>query len=148
MPGLLDLQLKIEKYFEFLKTDFGFKGPFYWNLAYEQEYTFINGQYYLNIGFDGGFFVSVGKTNELIPDLSTGKMTLKDVKYKERKSIELFNLLSEKEKIDLKNIKNPSDELHFWSKIVKANSEILQGNWFKFSIKYKLKKYFSKLLFR
>jgi len=148
MPGLLDLQLKIEKYFEFLKTDFGFKGPFYWNLAYEQEYTFINGQNYLNIGFDGGFFVSVGRTNELIPDLSTGKMTLKDVKYNERKSIELFDLLSEKEKIDLKNIKNPSDELHFWSEIVKANSEILQGDWYKFSIKYKLKKYFSKLLFR
>jgi len=148
MSGLLDLQLKIEKYFEFLKTDFGFEGPFYWNLAYEQEYTFINGQYYLNIGFDGGFFVSVGKTNKLIPGLSTGKVTLKDVKYKERKSIELFDILSEKEKIDFKNIKNPSDELHFWSKIVRANSEILQGDWYKFSIKYKIKKYFSKLLFR
>ena len=148
MSGLLDLQLKIENHFEFLKTDFGFKGPFYWNLAYEQEYTFINGQYYLNIGFDGGFLISVGKTNELIPDLATGKMTLKDVKYKESRSMMLVDLLSEKEKIDLKNIKNPSDELHFWSKIVKTNSEILLGDWYKFSVKYKIKKYFSKLLYR
>lgn len=148
MFGLIDAQSKVVKNFEFLKTDFGFNGPFYWNLAYEQEYTYVNGIFYLNIGFDGGFFVSLGKTNRLIPDLSTGKLSLKDVSYDDRKTVELFDLLSNEEKEEMKKIKKPEDELIFWVKVIKNNSEILQGDWYKFSMKYKIKKYFSSLLLK
>jgi hypothetical protein len=129
---------EIENIFEFLKIDYNYKGPFEWQCAYEKEYSYINGKLYLNIGFDGAFFFSIGETNKLTPELSQGKLNLGNIGYKERKSFDLTSLLSKEEKIHHSNIHSSIDELIFWSNIIKRNSEILEGNWKKFSIKYKV----------
>ena len=81
---MFDTKSLIEKKFGFLKSDYGFSGPFYRNLAREQEYTFVNGKHFFTIGFDGGFNISVGKTNNIIPELSTWQVTLEDIKYEEK----------------------------------------------------------------
>ena len=137
---------EVTKYFEFLKTEYGYSGPFEWQCAYDKEYTYVKGNHYLNIAFDGAFFLSVGETKKVIPELATGKLKLGDINHNERKSFDLMYLLSQEEKTAHHNINNSDEELMFWANIIKNNSEILIGNWNKFSIKYKITKYIKTII--
>lgn len=147
MNEVLNTKYEVERKFNFLNTEYGFKGPFEWNVAYEREYTYVNQQYYLNVGFDGGFMISVGKTKQLIPELSTGELTLEDIGYKNRESRDLILLLSKKEKNHFEMIKDPIESLSLYSEIVQNNPEILKGRWYKFSVRYKILIYIRSMLF-
>ena len=56
-----------------------------------------------------------------------------------------FELLSEEEITTLRSLNNPEEQLDFWVNVVKKNSEIILGDWNKFSTKHKLIKNLSKL---
>ena len=135
---------EVKKNFNFLISDYGFKGPFQWNIAYEQEYTYVNGQIYINIAYDGAFFVSIGKTRKFIKEFSTGQLHLEQISYKEQTSHDIYDLLSKEEKIKISNEKNAVGVLVYLANVIRKNSEILYGNWYKFSFFYRL----SRLIFK
>lgn len=128
----------VREQFEFLTRDFDFKGPFQWNMGHEQEFTYVNGHLYVNIGFDGGFFLSIGKTHKMIPELSTGELNIGQVDYRDRIWIDVLSLLSKKERNEIYGQRDQIVQLSSLAQLLKNNPEILQGDWRKFSILYKL----------
>jgi len=130
-----------DKYFDFLLR-IGFKGPFEYNYVREIHTNYVKGNIIVDLIYEGSFWVYVYKTKNCIPELELGTKRIIDLDYSEYKSYDLFNL-------DPKRLIYNSDEfnnqcekdLWFFSKLLKDNPEILDGNFKEFNvIKYILRK--------
>ena len=130
-----------DKYFDFLLKA-GFKGPFEYNYVREVHTDYIKGNIVIEIIYEGSFWVFVTKTKKYIPELEMGTKKIKDLDYSEYKSYDLFNLDPRRQlynSVDFNNIDEKA--LWFFSRLLKDNPEILNGNLKKFNIiNYILKK--------
>lgn len=129
------------KYFDFL-IDLGFKGPFEYYYVREIHTNYVKGNIVVNIMYDGGFFVWVIKTKKYIPELESGTKRLINLDYSEYRSYDLFDLDPGRHIYNSVEFNSQTEkDLWFFSKLLRDNSEILDGNFKEFNIfKYILKK--------
>ena len=122
------------EYFGFL-TNHGFKGPFEFNVAYEQHSTFVKGNIIIDIANDGGFWVTIIKTKKLIPEIESGTKKYSELELNEYWDYPVSLL-------DPKHIRNqslsiktkPNNQLRYYFELLKENPEILDGDLRKFSL--------------
>jgi hypothetical protein len=129
------------KYFDFL-IDLGFKGPFEYYYVREIHTNYVKGNIVVNIIFEGSFWVYVIKTKKYIPELESGTKRIIDLDFSEYKSYDLFDLDPKRYIYNSVEFNNQTEkDLWFFSKLIKDNSEILNGNFKEFNmIKYILRK--------
>ncbi len=123
-----------DKFFGFL-SNHGFKGPFKFNVAYEMHSTFVKGQIIVDIAYDGGFWVNIIKTKKLIPELESGNRKYSDFEPHEYLYYPLSLLDPKQKAYKSVSIDNQTDnQLWYYSKLLKENPEILDGDLRKFSL--------------
>jgi len=130
-----------DKYFDFLLRT-GFKGPFEYNYVREIHTTYVKRNIIVNLIYEGSFWVYVYKTKKYIPELELGTKRIIDLDHSEYKSYDLFNLDPRRLIYNSVEFNNQIEkDLWFFSKLLKDNPEILDGNFKEFSVsKYILRK--------
>jgi hypothetical protein len=129
---------KINREFDFLNTS-GFKGPFERNLSREMHAIYVKKCLILDFGYDGYYFIDLTKTKTLLPELEENIINIYDLDYSDFSHYEL-------RKLDFKNrlfnsvYFNDRNEKFFWyyRQLLLQNPEILNGNLYKLSLKYRL----------
>jgi hypothetical protein len=128
-------------YFDFLPK-LGFKGPYEYNYGHEMQSDYVKKDLIIKFAYDGRYYVSVIKTKKVIPELEEGTKTLKDLDYKLYRSYDLEYLDPNKKLFNSVDF-NTSQEKYLWyySKLLRDNPEILNGDFSKFNfINYVLKR--------
>jgi hypothetical protein len=126
------------EYFGFL-TNRGFKGPFEFNVAYEQHSTYVKGNIIIDIAYDGGFGVSIIKTKKLIPELESGTKKYSELEFNEYLYYPLSLLDPKHITNQLLSIKTkPNDQLRYYFELLKENPEILDGDLRKFRLQSRI----------
>ena len=141
MTAKLNIDESVKNNFDFLNTEYGFKGPHCWNIAYELEFTYVKGIIFFNVSYDGAFFFVIGETKKIFRELETGEIKINEIDRREKNTFDLFDLLSKKERNELLSKSNDLNVLADAAEILKSNHEILKGNWNNFS---KFKKIFKR----
>jgi hypothetical protein len=121
--------------FKFLNTQHGFHGPYNWHIAYELQATYIKGNIYFNISYDGALFFTIGKTKQYNADLEQGIINLSHIPDKEKISHDIMELIPKKSQ---RYSDTPQSDLIMAVELVHKNPEILDGDWQKFSLRYKI----------
>mgnify|MGYP001182256712 FL=1 len=135
------MDLGIDKFFDFLVTDFEFKGPFSYSYVREYHTDYVKGNLIVKVMYDGGFWVGLIVLKNPNPEIETGKLRVVDIDYSKTKSYELEELDWKKKLWNSVSSSNfPDKSLWYYSKILKQNPEILEGNLKKLSMRYKLLK--------
>jgi hypothetical protein len=129
----------VDKYFGFLSSEYEFKGPyeFFWN--HELHVNYIKGRLIVDINFNHPFyFVSIFDTKETVPTLESGEVSFKDMWPQNWATYNLSDL-SSKGEYKLKELKEtPLRQLEYYVKLLRDNPELLNGNFRKYSVLYKL----------
>jgi hypothetical protein len=123
-----------DNYFDFL-PNLGFKGPYEYNYGHEMQSDYVKKDLIIKISYDGRYWVYVIKTKMVIPELEDGTKTLKDLDLKLYRSYDLDYLDPNKKlfnSVDF-NLK-PEKYLWYYSKLLRDNPAILNGNLSKFNI--------------
>ena len=135
------MDLGIDKYFDFLITDFEFKGPFSYSYVREYHTDYVKGNLIVKVMYDGGFWVGLIVLKNPNPEIETGKLRVVDIDYSKTKSYELEELDWKKKLWHSVSSSNfPDKSLWYYSKILRQNPELLKGNIEKFTLHYKLLK--------
>jgi hypothetical protein len=131
-----------DNYFDFL-PDLGFKGPYEYNYGHEMQSDYVKKDLIIKIAYDGRYWVFVIKTKKVIPELEEGTKTLKDLDIKLYRSYDLEYLDPNKKLFNSVDFNTkPEKYLWYYSKLLRDNPEILNGNLSKFSIvNYLLRKF-------
>jgi hypothetical protein len=129
-------------YFDFLPS-LGFKGPYEYNYGHEMQSDYVKKDLIIKVAYDGRYWVFVIKTKKVIPELEEGTKTLKDLDTKIYKSYDLDYLDPNKRLFNSVDFNaNPEKYLWYYSKLLRDNPEILNGNLSKFSfINFLFKKF-------
>ena len=129
----------MEKYFGFLISDYGFtKMPEYCCVR-EIHNDFIKKDIIINIVYEGSYSIEILKPERLDPELMNG--IKKSVEYDSNffKRCNLLNLDPSKKNVGLILSERITDRaLEYYSKSLKENADILNGNFPKSSFKYNL----------
>jgi hypothetical protein len=130
-----------DKYFDFL-LDYGFKGPYEYNSGHEMQSDYVKKDLIIKISYDSRYWVFVIKTKKIVPELEEGKKTLKDLDYNLVISHDLEDLDPKKKMFNSVDFNNKTEKyLWYYSKLLRDNPEILNGNLSKFSpVNYLLRK--------
>jgi len=128
----------INEFFGFLNS-YGFKGPYEYQYGrWEGEY-YVKGKIIVDFSFDGYWSADIMKTKKYYKDLEDGKIKPYSNQIKLHHSNNLRFLDHERTIRKPINFDNDHDkELNYYSKLIKDNTEILEGNFEKFSIIYPL----------
>ncbi len=131
-----------DKYFDFL-PNLGFKGPYEYNCGHEMQSDYVKKDLIIKISYDGRYWVFVVKTKKVIPELEEGTKTLKDFDFKLYTSYDLEYLDPKKKLFNSVDFKTkPEKYLWYYSKLLRDNPEILNGNLSKFNlVNYLLRKF-------
>ena len=124
----------VDEYFGFLRTEFNYYGPFEYNTGQEMGCYYTNGKIVLYIGYDSSYNVEIKKFKKEIEDLRTGHLHLRDLDC-QFSSHNLLNLISNTEDFYSK-YPNSDDQINVYSKTLRENLEILNGDFRKFSKRY------------
>lgn len=125
--------------FDFLVSEYGYSGPVKWNIAYEMEFTYTKQLLFVNISYDGAFFVSVGQIRKEIEGFASGRILLKDIDHRNQLRYDITDLISAVDKNELYTQSDPFAVLAGLAGVMRQNPEILNGDWHKFSIRHRLK---------
>ena len=127
-------------YFDFL-PNLGFKGPFEYNYGHEMQSDYVKKDLIIKFAFDGRYWVFVIKTKKLIPELEEGTKTLKDIDTKLYRTYDLEFLDTNKKLFNSVDFNNKLDKyLWYYSKLLRDNPEILNGDFSKFNFTHHLLK--------
>ena len=131
----------INKYFNFLVTDFGFMSPITYNYVREIHTDYIKEDIIIMITYEGSYCCGIIKLKSIDYELLAGKKRSVDID----KNIERYyplSMLDPKKRLynSVSNDNFPDKDLWYCSKLIKNNPEILQGDLTKFSFTYRLLK--------
>ncbi len=135
------MDLGIEKFFDFLITDFDFKGPFSYPYVREYHTDYVRGNLIISVMYEGDFWAGLTVLKNPNPEIETGNLRVVDIDYAETKYYELEQLDWKKKLWNSISSSNLTDKrLSYYSQILKQNPEILEGNLKKLTLHYKLLK--------
>ncbi len=129
----------VYKYFDFLITDFGFSRIKDYSYSREEHTDYVKKNLIIKVIYDGDFWVELLKSNKNLPELQDGAKRTVDFEYNNFKRFDLKSLDPQNKIYNSVSSENfPEKKLWYYSKLLKENSEILEGDMSKFSFKYRL----------
>jgi len=129
------MDIYIKKYFSFLVSEYGFSDPIFYNIAYEEHAAYIKDDFYIDISFDGSYCCTVDKYRNIAQEVLSGKTEMSDLDYRKRRIYYLSQLDRKKELYNsIQNLTGHEKDLFYYATLLKKNSEILNGNFKKFSL--------------
>jgi len=133
--------LVVNEYFDFLITDYNFKTPVTYNYAREVHTDYIKENIIVKIIYEGAYWCELIKLNKIDKGLLTGEKMITDMDYNSMTHFNLSSLDPDKKFYNSVSKDNfPDKELWYYSMLLKNNPEILNGDFSKFSIIYRLLK--------
>ena len=134
-------ETSINKYFGFLVNDYGFiKIPQY-SYVREIHSDFIKDNIIIKLVYDGTYWLEILKSKEIEAELLNYKKTTIDFENSNFKRYNITKLDPSKKiynSVSSNNFQNK--DLWYFSKLIKDNPEILNGDFSKFNWKYRLLK--------
>ena len=132
----------IHKYFNFLTEKLQFKGPYSYNHVREYHTDFVKGNIIVKIACEGDFWVDIIQLKCFDPEIESGKKRVVDLKSNDCKYYEPGQL-DKKKKLwnSVSDVNFPDKELWYSHKLIMKNPELLEGNFEKFSLKYRILKF-------
>jgi hypothetical protein len=129
--------------FDFLVSDFGFQGPYEFDLTYESHLNYVKNQVLIDIFYDGAYCVILYDTINPMAGLESGISILKDVDRRKWRFYYLHLIAKDGRQRLREAHQQPNEQLRYYSQILKDNRELMEGNFKKFSFLHKLlRKYF------
>jgi hypothetical protein len=130
-----------ERYFSFLLLQ-GFKGPFDYNYKREHYTDYIRKDIIIHLIYEGSYVVYVIKTKTIIPGLETGTKKVIDLESKDKNSFDLSELDPNRKLFKSVDFNDMTEKyLWYYSRLLRDNPEILDGDMTKFNlINYLLKR--------
>jgi hypothetical protein len=123
----------IDKYFNFLKTEYGFSGPYEYNVAHELECYYLKKDIVIMISYDSVYWASVIKLKRIFSKLYSSEILLNKISYKDQITYDLVKIANVNN-VDIHNDK----VLEIYANYLKNNSEILSGDISKLIVKNQL----------
>ncbi|MBN2611453.1 MAG: hypothetical protein JXB00_07850 [Bacteroidales bacterium] len=135
------MDLGINKYFGFLVANFKFQGPYSYQYVREYHTDYVKGNLIVKVVYEGDFWVSLILLKNPNPEIETGKLRVVDLDYSEIKSFQV-EALDRKKKLwnSVSSSNFPDKSLWYFSKILRQNSELLDGNFGKFTMRFRILK--------
>ena len=127
----------VNRFFGFLENDFGFTKikPYGYSREFHSDY--IKENLIVKVCYDGGFFVNILKTKTTEKDLLTNTKRTVDYNFNFFKSYDLRQLDIDKKIFNSVSVQMSKEkELKYYSELLKQNSEILNGDIRKLTLKY------------
>jgi len=140
----------INKYFNFLVTDFNFEKPVIYTYIREQHTDYIKENIVVKIIYDGGYWCNLIRIKNPDQDFLSDKKRVVDFSFTELKYYDLSKLDEGKKLYDSvseEHFPKKEKELWYYSTLLKQNPEVLHGDFLKFSLTYRLLKKFGLSLF-
>jgi hypothetical protein len=129
------LENNIKKYFDFLFSEHNFSAPIFYNIAYEEHIAYIKDDFFINIAFDGSYWVTIDKYSQTLQEVLSGKTKINDLDYRKLRSYYLSQLDPKKELYNsIQNLTGHEKDLYYYVRLLKDNPEVLNGNFKKFSL--------------
>ena len=126
--------LNVQKYFNFLVTEYNFNKPVTYNYVKEIHTDYIKENIVVKIIYEGTYSCALIKLDKIDKDLLAEKKRLIEINYN---SMTYYNLseLDRNKKLykSVSKFNFPDKELWYYSTLLKNNSELLQGDFSKFS---------------
>lgn len=129
----------MEKYFGFLTSDHGFTKMPEYGYVREIHNDFIKKDIIINIVYEGNYSIEILKPERFDPELMNGIKKSVEYDYNFFKRCDLLNLDRSKKNVGLILSEQITERvLEYYSKTLKENLDILNGNFPKSSFKYNL----------
>jgi len=124
------LTTEIDFHFSFIRTDYGFTGPFSYNWASELHCFYAKDNLRIDFGYDSSFSATLVKFTK-IPISS--EIPLKLISSNEYKGYDLKNILNKNQLLLFANNSDSSNQLRLFVDILRSNPELLKGDLKRFS---------------
>ncbi len=133
----------LKKYFGFLEMEFGFRKIPEYQYVREVHNDYIKNDLIIKLIYEGSFWIEILKAKNVEPELINNKKTIIDFDYNYFKRYDLKNLDPSRKIYNSVSSENfPDKDLWYFSKLLKDNSEILNGDLSKLTLRYKYLKKF------
>jgi hypothetical protein len=133
----LTIDDNVERYFDFLVTDFGFTKVTPYGYSREIHFDYIKENLVVKICYDGGFFVSILKSKTTENDLLICKKRTIDYDFNFFKHYDLRQLDIDKKIFNSGNVQMSKEkELKLNSELLRKNPDVLKGNINRLTLRY------------
>lgn len=128
----------VDKYFNFLITEFNFKGPITYNFYREIHTDYIKDNIVVKIVYDGDYWCDLIKIKGGSKDILFREKRIVDIDRKKLIHYKISDLDINRNLYhcifnDNSNSNYPEKKLWYYSTLLKKNSEVLNGDFRKFS---------------
>jgi len=122
-------------YFQFLVSTHGFKGPFEYKPGRRAGSYYVKGDVIVNFEYDGTYIAMIMKTKKTFTDLENGELNLLDIEPDDYAYYEISKLDYKKRFWNSVSDENLTEKYYwYYEKLIKNNPEILNGDFYKFSL--------------
>jgi hypothetical protein len=129
----------LSSYFQFLISTFGFKGPYEYKIGRWGGSYYVKGDIIVTFEYEGTYIAMIMKTKKVFPDLENGKLNLIDIRPQDYRYYNISQLDYKKRLWNSVSNENFKEKCYwYYENLIKNNSEILTGDFYKFSLRYLL----------
>ena len=133
----------INKYFGFLVTEFSFKGPYTYYYVRERHTDFVKGDLVISVASEGDYWVEFIKLKSYDANVENGTKKVIEIDPSEKRHYSIGSLDRKKKLWNSVSSNNfPDKKLWYYLNIIRQNPELLKGDFRKFTLKYRLLRFF------